>query len=161
MVYRNGNYAAFYVLLNATKVRSAHTPKDFCYYNICRLGKERASFLSMIHMIRHTAFVTAIGSNIKPFENVLEIQRISYFSWSSNTINSKALRRRNWLWNKLSKGTACYVIHLSTTPRKAFWQMLDETVGKIFGTICLFRDSIDRFRLLTSQLIGRNWNGFE
>ena len=46
MVYRNGNYAAFYVAepFNASAL-GAHATKDFCYYNMLRSWKgKEASF---------------------------------------------------------------------------------------------------------------------
>lgn len=97
MVYRNGNYAAFYVAepFNASAL-GAHATKDFCYYNVLRAWK--GNDLTFPFNDSHDKTYNVRDSSdwettLKPRlrERIRNSRNIVLFL-GSNTLNSRALR---------------------------------------------------------------------
>lgn len=97
MAYRNGNYAAFYVVepFNASAL-GAHATKDFCYYNMLRAWKGRDSSFPFNDSHDKTYNVRDSSNwelTLKPRlrERLRSSKNILLFL-SSNTVSSRALR---------------------------------------------------------------------
>lgn len=149
MVYRNGNYAAFYVAepFNASAL-GAHAAKDFCYYNMLRAWKGADSSFPFIDSHDKTYNVRDNSDwegTLKPRlrERLRKSKNIILFL-SSNTANSRALREEiDYGIN--NQGLPVIVVYpeYDTTGALLTNGSINQAVKKLWDKLPVFRDSMD------------------
>jgi hypothetical protein len=150
MVYRNGNYAAFYVAepFNASAL-SAHATKDFCYYNMLRAwkGKDTAFPFNDSHdktynVRDNSAWETTLKPRLR--ERIRNSKNIVLFL-SSNTVSSRALREEiDYGIN--DQGLPVIVIYPEYDSKTSLLinGSLKQTVKNLWDKLPIFRDSMSK-----------------
>ncbi len=148
MVYRNGNYTAFYVAepFNASAL-GAHATKDFCYYNMLRAwkGKDTAfPFNDSHNMTYNVRDNSAWETTLKPRlrERIRNSKNIVLFL-SSNTVSSRALREEiDYGIN--DQGLPVIVIYPEYESKASLLinGSLKQSVKNLWDKLPIFRDSM-------------------
>ena len=150
MVYRNGNYAAFYVAEPfSASALGAHATKDFCYYNMLRAwkGKEASFPFNDSH---DKTYNVRDGSDwektLKPrLQERLRSSKNIVLFLSSSTVNSRALREEiDYGIN--NQGLPVIVIYPEYDSKASLLinASLKQSVKNLWDKLPIFRDSMSK-----------------
>lgn len=154
MVYRNGNYAAFYVAepFNASAL-GANATKDFCYYNMLRAWKGNEKLFPFNDSHDKTYNVRDDSdweTTLKPRlrERLRGSKNIVLFI-SSNTANSRALREEiDYGLN--DQGLPVVVVYPEYDSKESLLLngVLRQSVKDLWKKLPIFRDSMSKIPTL-------------
>lgn len=150
MVYRNGNYTAFYVAepFNASAL-GAHATKDFCYYNMLRAwkGKDTSFPFNDSHdktynVRDNSAWETTLKPRLR--ERIRNSKNIVLFL-SSNTVSSRALKEEIH-YGINDQGLPVIVIYPEYDSNDSLLinGSLKKSVKNLWDKLPIFRDSMNK-----------------
>ncbi|ATU63403.1 TIR domain-containing protein [Piscinibacter gummiphilus] len=150
MAYRNGNYAAFYVIEPfSTSSLGANATKDFCYYNTLRMWKGADPSFPFVDSHEKTYSVrdgSDWESTLKPRlrERLRNSKNLVLFL-SSGTVNSRAVKEEvDYAIN--DQGLPVIVIYPEYSTKESLLlngALRDEVKG-LWGKIPVLKDSINK-----------------
>ncbi|KVL39771.1 TIR domain-containing protein [Burkholderia sp. MSMB1835] len=148
MVYRNGNYTAFYVAEPfSASALGAHATKDFCYYNLLRSWKGNDASFPFVDSHNKTYNVRDSSDwevTLKPRlrERIRNSKNIVLFL-SANTKNSRALREEiDYGIN--DQGLPVIVVYPEYDTKESLVNngSLKQAVKNLWDNLPVFRDSM-------------------